>query len=74
MSRPSGDPIEGLLLELCERGYCDALRYLDRALAADMTIEELINAVLQAEGLEPTLVFRSQRRGVRNIVVRWISI
>ncbi len=73
VSRPSGDPIEGLLLELCERGYCDALRALDRAAAADMTIDELTDAVLQAEGLEPTLVSRPHRRGVRNVLVRWIS-
>lgn len=61
MSRPSGDPIEGLLLEPCEHGRCEALRDLDRAAAAHMTIDELTDAVLQAEGLEPALASRPQR-------------
>lgn len=60
LSRPSSDPTEGLLVELCQQGggYCAALSELDRSVAAGMTVDALADAVLLAEGQEPTLTPR----------------
>jgi hypothetical protein len=75
---PGKDPIqesraELALGELCgQLGYCDA-RYKQDAIFADPPpdADAFVDAVLLAEGRDPSLVLRQERRPMLDIVGKW---
>ena len=72
--RDEGDSRAELALgELCSRlGYCDAL-YESSAIFEDPPpdADAFVDAVLRAEGREPDLVLREERRPMLDIVTKW---
>jgi hypothetical protein len=61
------------LREICTRlGYCDAL-YEQEAIFADPPedADAFVDAVLRAEGQDPSLTLREQRGQILEIVTKW---
>lgn len=76
--RPGNDPVQEsraalALRELCSQlGYCDAIFEQD-AFFADPppNADAFVDAVLLAEGRDPSLVLRQERRPMLDIVAKW---
>ena len=61
------------LREICSRlGYCDALYEQDAIFAnPPQDADAFVDAVLLAEGRDPSLVLRDERRPMLDIVTKW---
>jgi hypothetical protein len=73
MTRPTSR-VEALLYELCVTyGYCLPEGKNDELLAnPPHDPDEFVDAVLLAEGIDPTLVDKHQRTQVRGVVCDWL--
>lgn len=74
LSRPTGRVVDGLLAELCvDLGFClppdDGQQIRD---SPPDGIDAFTDAVITAEGLDPSLN-KQQRRQVREVVVKWFA-